>query len=78
MRMFWYGRLNVRVYSPMRGDITVIRYFFRLQKQFIRLLTKKAKWHSIWSHYHKADRHNNAIFGREGSTWVPFIAAFDP
>ena len=30
---------------------------------------QKHKWHSIWCHYHRADRHNNQIYGREGSTW---------
>ena len=36
---------------------------------FIAELIEKNEWHSIWNHFHKADRHNNQIYGREGSIW---------
>ena len=30
---------------------------------------RRIQWHSIWCHYHLASRHNNQIYGREGSVW---------
>ena len=36
---------------------------------FIAELIEQNTWHSIWNHYHKASRHNNQIYGREGSVW---------
>ena len=29
----------------------------------------KSIFHSIWCHYHRAGRHDNSIFGRDGSSW---------
>eukprot|EP00750_Incisomonas_marina_P003836 INCI13417.8.p1 GENE.INCI13417.8~~INCI13417.8.p1 ORF type:complete len:784 (-),score=129.03 INCI13417.8:592-2943(-) len=38
--------------------------------RFVDKLLEHDRWLSIWCHYHKASRHDNAIFGREGSSWV--------
>jgi len=48
------------------------------QTEFVNALKKRRAWHSIWHHYHKADRHNNQIYGREGSTWECAYGSEDP
>jgi 23S rRNA (uracil1939-C5)-methyltransferase len=47
-------------------------------QELIASTTKKLQWHSIWCHYHKANRHNNQIYGREGSTWECVHGSKDP
>ena len=49
-----------------------------LLKHFVTHLCQKRKWHSIWYHFHKASRHDNSIFGREGSKWEIAYGSNDP
>jgi len=36
---------------------------------FVKDLEKRHRWFAIWNHFHKASRHDNSIYGREGATW---------
>ena len=38
-------------------------------RAFVADLERRHRWHSIWNHFNKCSKHDNAIYGREGSTW---------
>ena len=40
-----------------------------LLARFVASMARRGALHSIWHHFHKASRHDNAIFGRDDSTW---------